>query len=46
MTDKELKKLKMTMVHKPLFVNQAMNAIIPNNLDESDYFYYTIKSNI
>lgn len=37
---------KMTMAHKPLFVNQAINAIIPNDLDEADYFYYAIKANI
>lgn len=36
----------MTMAHKPLFVNQAINAIITNDLDESNYFYYAIKANI
>ena len=36
----------MTMAQKPLFVNQAINAIITNDLDESNYFYYAIKANI
>ena len=36
----------MTMAHKPVFVNQAINAIITNDLDESNYFYYAIKANI
>lgn len=37
---------KMTMSHVPLFVNQAINAIIPYSTDQADYIYYAIKANL
>ena len=37
---------KMTMSHVPLFVNQAINAIVPFSADEADYIYYAVKANL
>lgn len=35
---------KMTMAHCDLFINQAMNAIIPNENFDNEYVYYAIKN--
>lgn len=35
---------KMTMAHCDLFINQAMNAIIPNKYFDSEYVYYAVKN--
>lgn len=35
---------KMTMAHCDCFINQAMNAIIPNDFYDSEYIYYAIKN--
>lgn len=35
---------KMTMAHCDLFINQAMNAIIPNENFDNEYVYYAVKS--
>lgn len=35
---------KMTMAHCDLFINQAMNAIIPCNNYDDDYVYYAVKN--
>ena len=35
---------KMTMAHCDLFINQAMNAIIPNACFNSEYVYYAVKN--
>lgn len=35
---------KMTMAHCDLFINQAMNAIIPYNNYDDDYIYYAVKN--
>ena len=35
---------KMTMAHCALFINQAMNAIIPNENYDKDYVYYAVKN--
>ena len=35
---------KMTMAHCDLFINQAMNAIIPNACFDSEYVYYAVKN--
>ena len=35
---------KMTMAHCDLFINQAMNAIIPNENFDNDYVYYAVKN--
>lgn len=37
---------KMTMAHRNCFINQAMNAIIPNDNFDEEYVYYLIKHNI
>ena len=37
---------KMTMAHVPLFVNQAINAVIPYSIEEADYIYYVVKANL
>ena len=37
---------KMTMAHCNCFINQAMNAIIPNDHFDSEYVYYVIKYNL
>jgi type I restriction enzyme S subunit len=34
----------MTMAHCDLFINQAMNAIIPNACFDSEYVYYAVKN--
>ena len=35
---------KMTMAHRDLFINQAMNAIIPNEKYDKEFVYYAIKN--
>ena len=35
---------KMTMAHCGLFINQAMNAIIPNTDYDKEYVYYAVKN--
>ena len=35
---------KMTMAHCDLFINQAMNAIIPNADYDNEYVYYAVKN--
>ncbi len=35
---------KMTMAHCDLFINQAINAIIPNENFDNEYVYYAVKS--
>lgn len=35
---------KMTMAHCDLFINQAMNAIIPNENFDNEYIYYAVKN--
>ena len=35
---------KMTMTHCDLFINQAMNAIIPNENFDNEYVYYAVKN--
>ena len=35
---------KMTMAHCDLFINQAMNAIIPNTDYDKEYVYYAVKN--
>ena len=35
---------KMTMAHCDLFINQAMNAIIPNESFDNEYVYYAVKN--
>ena len=35
---------KMTMAHCDLFINQAMNAIIPNAEYDNEYVYYAVKN--
>ena len=35
---------KMTMAHCDLFINQAMNAIIPNENFDNEYVYYAVKN--
>ena len=37
---------KMTVAHCDLFINQAMNAIVPNQNFDSEYVYYVMKNNI
>ena len=37
---------KMTMAHCDLFINQAMNAIIPNSNFDQQYVYYLLKNNL
>ena len=37
---------KMTMAHTDCFINQAMNAIIPNENYDKEYVYYLIKNNL
>lgn len=37
---------KMTMAHTECFINQAMNAIIPNEDYDSEYVYYLLKNNL
>lgn len=37
---------KMTMACQDCFINQAMNAIIPNNDYDYEYVYYLLKNNI
>lgn len=37
---------KMTMAHTDCFINQAMNAIIPNENYDNEYVYYLIKNNL
>lgn len=35
---------KMTMAHCDLFINQAMNAIVPNKNFDKEYVYYAVKN--
>ncbi|MCR4701762.1 MAG: restriction endonuclease subunit S [Bacteroidaceae bacterium] len=35
---------KMTMAHCDLFINQAMNAIIPNEKYDNEFVYYAVKN--
>ena len=35
---------KMTMAHCDCFINQAMNAIIPNEHFDNEYVYYAVKN--
>lgn len=35
---------KMTMAHCDLFINQAMNAVIPNKNFDNEYVYYAVKN--
>ena len=37
---------KLTMAHCDCFINQAMNAIVPNQNYDSEYVYYLLKNNI
>ncbi len=37
---------KMTMAHRDCFINQAMNAIIPNEDFDNEYVYYLLKNNL
>lgn len=37
---------KMTMSHTECFINQAMNAIIPNEDYDNEYVYYLLKNNL
>lgn len=37
---------KMTMAHTDLFINQAMNAIVPFSKYDSEYVYYLMKYNL
>ena len=37
---------KMTMAHCDCFINQAMNAIIPNENYDKEYVYYLLKHNV
>lgn len=37
---------KMTMAHCDCFINQAMNAVVPNNNYDDEYVYYLLKNNI
>ena len=37
---------KMTMAHCDCFINQAMNAIIPNDSYDKEYVYYLLRYNI
>ncbi len=37
---------KMTMAHCDCFINQAMNAIIPNENYDGEYVYYLLKNNL
>lgn len=37
---------KMTMAHCDCFINQAMNAVVPNNNYYDEYVYYLLKNNI
>ena len=37
---------KMTMAHTECFINQAMNAIIPNEDYDNEYVYYLLKNNL
>ena len=36
----------MTMAHCDCFINQAMNAVVPNNNYDDEYVYYLLKNNI
>ena len=37
---------KLTKAHKECFINQAMNAVVPNENFDEDYVYYLLKFNI
>lgn len=37
---------KMTMAHCACFINQAMNAIIPNEKFDAQYIYYAVKNSL
>ena len=37
---------KMTMAHCDCFINQAMNAIIPNDSYDKEYVYYLLRNNV
>lgn len=37
---------KMTMAHCDCFINQAMNAIIPNDIYDKEYVYYLLRNNV
>lgn len=37
---------KMTMAHTDCFINQAMNAIVPNENFDKEYVYYLLKNNL
>ena len=37
---------KLTMAHCDCFINQAMNAVIPNDNYDDEYIYYLLKNNI
>lgn len=37
---------KMTKAHCDLFINQAMNAVIPNDDYEEEFVYYVLKFNL
>jgi type I restriction enzyme S subunit len=37
---------KMTMAHRDCFVNQAINAVIPNEHYDNDYVYYLLRYNL
>ena len=37
---------KMTMAHCDCFINQAMNAIIPNEYFDNEYVYYVVKNTL
>ena len=37
---------KMIKAHKELFINQAVNAVVPNNLYDEDFVYYLLKLNL
>ena len=37
---------KMTYAHKDLFVNQAINAIIPSPKYDNEYIYYNVKYSV
>lgn len=37
---------KLTKAHKDCFINQAMNAVVPNSDYDEDYVYYLLKYNL
>ena len=37
---------KLTKAHKECFINQAMNAVVPNENFDEDYVYYLLKFNL